>query len=235
MSRLYVGSSYMYMKLQSERLSIIASLVEQNHIFADVGTDHAHIPSYLILNGISPSGYAGDIKQGPLTVAKNNLSQHGIQDKVQLVLCDGLYGFPLDKIDDIIIAGMGGDTIIGIIDACKDISERHRIILQPMTNVPKVRSYLFDNGYNIIQERIVCEDLKIYNVLVAVKSEKLYKPSIKDVYYGVNINSPELIEKYIKYLKTKHKKHYDGLIKAKKQNTCDIALEKSVIEMLEEL
>lgn len=235
MSRLYVGSSCIHMKLQSERLNTIASLVKQNHIFADVGTDHAHIPSYLILNGVSPYGYAGDIKSGPLAVARKNLSQHGIVDKVELILCDGLSTFPLDKIDDIIIAGMGGDTIIGIIDVCKEITPRHRFILQPMTNVPKVRSYLFENGYEITEEKIVSEDLKIYNVLVAVKTDVKIKPSLKDIYFGVNINSPELVVPYVKYLKNKHKKHYDGLVKAKIQNVEDIALEKSVIDLLEEL
>ena len=235
MGRLYVGSSCIYMKLQSERLNTIASLVKQDHIFADVGTDHAHIPSYLILNGVSPYGYAGDIKKGPLAVAEKNLSQHGIENKVELVLCDGLCGFPLDKVEDIVIAGMGGDTIIGIIDVCGDITKNHRLILQPMTNVPKVRSYLFENGYDILEEKIVYEDLKIYNVIVAVKGQSAQKPSLKDIYFGVNINSPELTDTYKKYLKKKHKKHYDGLMGAKMQNTEDILLEKSIIEMLEEM
>lgn len=214
---------------------MIASLVEKGHVFADVGTDHAHIPSYLLLNGISPYGYAGDIKKGPLAVAKKNLTDHGVEDKVDLVLCDGLKGFPLNKIDDIIIAGMGGDTIIGILNECDHINEDHRLILQPMTNVSKVREYLFNNGFSVETEKIVAEDDKIYNILVSYRRKTDRETSLKDIYFGVNISSTELMDEYIDFLKKKHLNHYNGLIKAKIHNNEETELEKSIIEMLENI
>lgn len=223
------------MKLNSDRLQTIASCVRQGSVFADVGTDHAHIPSFLINSGVSQRGFAGDIKKGPLRTAETNLIQNGALDRVKLILCDGLKAFPVNEINDIIIAGMGGDMIIEILREEKRIDQSHLLILQPMTQIHKLRRYLLENGYTIVREKLAKEDERIYNIIVARKEGSQTEASLKDVYFGVNVEETETVKDYIAFLLKKHRMHLNGLKAASKQNETEIRLTEDIVDMLEVL
>ena len=74
------------------RLRAIAQQVPQGSVLADVGTDHALLPAWLLLEGRIPSAIASDLREGPLSRAKETVEQHGVADRVSLRLCDGLSG-----------------------------------------------------------------------------------------------------------------------------------------------
>ncbi|MDP4153982.1 MAG: class I SAM-dependent methyltransferase, partial [Bacillota bacterium] len=156
----------------SPRLKLIASFVRNGAFFADVGTDHAYIPAWLIENGISEGGIASDVRQGPLENAQKTLLRCGAQKKVKLLLCDGI---PKECIKnaktDIIIAGMGGELICHILKDAGDI--KARLILQPMRDAPLVRAFLYENGYDITDEALTLEGEKLYDVMTAQKSESV--------------------------------------------------------------
>ncbi|HOH87118.1 class I SAM-dependent methyltransferase, partial [Ruminococcus sp.] len=118
------------------RLKKIAELVSGNGIAVDVGTDHAYLAAELINSGKCSRVIASDVKEGPLDSARNTVDKYGIQDKVELVLSDGLENVSLDGVSDVVIAGMGGETIADIIGAVKiDSIDKMSIrwVLQPMT------------------------------------------------------------------------------------------------------
>ena len=152
------------MQTLSERLKIIASFVPKGTAVTDVGTDHGYLPAALCLSGDYKSVTATDVREKPLQNAKKNLEKLSVKG-VDLVLCNGLMDVPEKKAETVIIAGMGGDVISGIIDRCP-YKTKPLFILQPMTAAGVLREYLAKNGFCVLRETAVCENSKIYSVMV---------------------------------------------------------------------
>ena len=152
------------------RLKKIAELVSGNGTAVDVGTDHAHLAAELITSGRCSKVIASDVKEGPLESARNTVERYGIQDKVELILSDGLEKVPLEGVSDIIIAGMGGETIAEIIEqAVRDDMKYEDMhwILQPMTKPEVLRKRLYETGFIIRGEYAVEDGDKMYLIIDA--------------------------------------------------------------------
>lgn len=151
------------------RLLAVAELVRPGSVTADIGADHGHLICYLVGEGISPRGFACDINAGPLDACAKTVARHGLEDKVTLYRTDGLKGLPLEEIDDIIIAGMGGELIAKILsEAPSARKQRLSFILQPMTKAGRLRSSLYRMGYAIEREVAVRAGGNLYTVMRAV-------------------------------------------------------------------
>ncbi|MBQ4528849.1 MAG: SAM-dependent methyltransferase [Clostridia bacterium] len=184
----------------SPRLSKIAELIPRGSIVADVGTDHAYIPVYCFINNISPKAFAMDVNKGPLERAKANLEKYGFQDRAELRLSDGLEKLQKGEADVIVIAGMGGLLIRDIIDrGCSAIDSNTQLLIQPMIAPVELRDYLFASGYDIINEYVVREENKFYNIFSVKKGEA--EANDFNRYVGKNLaeNSPETIDDYLEY------------------------------------
>jgi len=155
------------MKL-SKRLAALVDYVPQGAVVADIGTDHGFVPIYLLQEGISPSAIAGDIKEGPLSSADKAVVEAQLEDKIDLRLGDGLSILRPGEAGVIIIAGMGGSTIKEILEKGQEVLARvNRLILQPMVAAGQLRLWLVDNGWNIVDETLVAEEERIYEIIVA--------------------------------------------------------------------
>ena len=151
-----------------KRLEAIASRVRRGCRLADIGTDHAYLPIYLMQRGISERVIAADINESPLAVAAQNINKANLQDKIALRLGSGLSVLAPDEVDDIVIAGMGGELIANLLaDAPFIRSSQYRLILQPMSRPEKLREFLLANGFAIENEEIICQGDKLYNVMQA--------------------------------------------------------------------
>lgn len=151
----------------SPRLGLIAGLVEQGSVVADVGTDHGYVPVWLLQNGIVTHAVATDIHAGPLARAKQIAANYGLLQSIRLVLCDGLQGVSPHEVDTVVIAGMGGETMISILEAAPWTRTDTRLILQPQSKQPELRAWLYDHGYRITGEHLVWDAGKLYAVLTA--------------------------------------------------------------------
>lgn len=166
------------------RLSLCASFVRQNSRVADIGTDHAYLPVWLCKKGISPSALACDIGREPLQNALKTIAAYNASDKVQARLCNGLSQVAEDEADDIIIAGMGGETIAKIIAGWKFAKDKNkRFILQPMTRSDELIAFLYENGFEILQQ-ICCKERKAYTVILAAFTGKSFEISREFTYLG---------------------------------------------------
>ena len=173
----------------SIRLKAVADLVTPGLRLADIGTDHAYIPIYLVEQQIIPSAIAMDINKGPLGRAETNIKEHGLDQKIQTRLSDGLERLDLNEADTMIAAGMGGALVIKILSAKEEVTENLKeLILQPQSEIWKVREYLSTKGYRIIDEKMVIDDGKYYTAMKAVKGEAAYNRA--ELEYG-----PILLEK----------------------------------------
>ena len=150
----------------SKRLEAAASFSRRGARFADVGTDHAYLPIYLYTTQGS-RGVASDINVGPTERAQANVVAFGAKNDIEVLRTDGLHGIEKYFPDDIFILGMGGELIVKIISEAQWLKdEKKRLVLQPMTHPETVRKYLYDNGFDIIDELIIKDD-KIYQIICA--------------------------------------------------------------------
>ncbi|MBO5420547.1 MAG: SAM-dependent methyltransferase [Clostridia bacterium] len=150
------------LKLKS-RLNMAARMVRKGSRLADIGTDHAYLPTALILDGTVPCAIAADLRKGPLENAEATVKQYGIAEKVQLRLSDGLQCINQSEVDDIVVAGMGGILISEILEAAPWVkSENIQLILQPQSHDEVLRKWLWDNGFEIKKEEACFEDGKTY-------------------------------------------------------------------------
>ena len=150
----------------SDRLFRVASYVEQGAVPVDVGTDHAYVPIYLLQNSVSPRAYATDNRPGPLKNAGYDAKKYGVEDRLVLYLCDGLALCDPECLDTVIIAGMGGETMIHILEQTPWTLEK-RLILQPQSKLCELRRYLASNGLSIQDAALAADTGKLYEVWLA--------------------------------------------------------------------
>lgn len=159
----------------SKRLRAVAELVPDDSFIADIGTDHGYIPIFLMREGRIRGAVAADINRGPLRRAQCHIKESGLEDKIKVRLSDGLKEIAPGEADTMIVAGMGGGLVIRILEDGKDTAASlKRCILQPQSEVEKVRRYLTAHGWAVEAEDMVEEDCKFYPMMRVVKgtSEK---------------------------------------------------------------
>lgn len=152
----------------NKRLQLISEYIEDGKGIIDVGTDHGYLPIYLAENNYKGNIIASDINHDPLNKAINNAKASGAEQKIRFLLCDGLKDCPKEDIDTIVIAGMGGDMIVKILDAAEwCLSPMYKLIVQPMSKQEILRYWLVYNGFEIMDEELVSENGTIYQILTA--------------------------------------------------------------------
>lgn len=168
------------------RLRMVADLVPAGARLADVGTDHAYLPAALVLEGKIPAAIAADLRQGPLGRARATVRDCGLFGKIAFRLCDGLSGIGPGEIDAAVIAGMGGETIAGILAAAPWTREWDiPLVLQPMSSMPDLRAWLGENGYWIVTERLAREGELLYTALL-VRAGEMPPLSPAELWAGKN-------------------------------------------------
>ncbi|MGN0620993.1 MAG: Nif3-like dinuclear metal center hexameric protein [Porcipelethomonas sp.] len=167
------------MIILDKRLSVCAEMVGGKGIVCDVGTDHAYLASYLVESGKCSRVIASDINDGPLKFAEQTLNKYGIEG-VTLVKSDGLENISGEDVSDIVIAGMGGETICDILGKA-DWIKNVNLVLQPMTRAGHLRKWLYANGFEIVREEAVSHERFVYSV-------------IRAAYTGVRVSIGQVME-----------------------------------------
>ena len=185
----------------SKRLELVASFVPQGAILLDVGSDHAYLPIELVERGQIEGAIAGEVVEGPYQSAVKNVEAHGLKEKIQVRLANGLAAFEeADQVSVITIAGMGGRLISRILEEGLDkLANVERLILQPNNREDDLRIWLQDNGFQIVAESILEEAGKFYEI-VGVDAGQM-KLSASDVRFGPFLSkevSPVFVQKWQK-------------------------------------
>lgn len=150
----------------SKRLQAVADLVTAGCRVADIGTDHAYIPIALVQEGRIPGAVAMDVNAGPLERARIHVAENHLEEKIELRLSDGLAALRPGEADSVVIAGMGGGLIIRILtEGAQTVRKVKECILQPQSEIEKVRAFLLEEGFLFIQEDMVVDDGKYYPMM----------------------------------------------------------------------
>ena len=150
------------------RLHAIAAQVGSCHGMADIGTDHAFLPVWLIQNNRINYAVAGDVQPGPLEAAKRSVREAGLEPAIAVRLGNGLQVVAPGEVDVAVIAGMGGPTIREILESSPTVvGKLRRIVCQPMIGAAILRKWFLENGWEIIDEDLVMEDGRLYEIVVA--------------------------------------------------------------------
>ena len=180
------------MSVLNKRLLLAANMLNEGKAVADIGTDHAFLPIYIIKQKIADKVIACDIAEGPLSVASENIKKYKLEDKIELRLADGLKGIKPNECNQITICGMGGETIADIITAAEWVkSPNVTLILQPMSCDDRLREYLVTNGFEIEKEKAVISQGRVYTVMRVVYSKEPQKRDIAFKYIGKLLDTPD--------------------------------------------
>lgn len=168
----------------SPRLQAVAELVTPGARLADVGTDHGRLPVWLVCQGIVPQAVATDLRSGPLSRGQALAERWAVSDRVVFRLCDGLSAVDPSEAEVVTIAGMGGETIAGILHSTPWTGEgQRRYILQPMSGMDGLRRYLSDHGFSVETELLVPEGETLY-VILLVKPGKMQPFTQGEIWVG---------------------------------------------------
>ena len=206
-----------YKKLQLQpRLQLLADLVPDGSRLADIGTDHGYLPVRLLQDGRIPSAIAADVGREPLQHAVRTAEEYGVAG-IDFRLCDGLRGVSPQEADTIVIAGMGGETMIHILSAADWTKEpnRYTLLLQPMTKTRELRRWLSDNGYRFTAERLVWDKDFLYPVMVVTGGQQSISETEQE--YGVCLADDPLYGEFLDRQIAKLQRAAEGKCRSEKE------------------
>lgn len=222
------------------RLKLIYDMINTCDILSDIGTDHALIPAYALLNGRCKKALACDVKPGPLERAERTRRKYMLENSMELRMGSGLVPVSEREADVIVMAGMGGILITELIHESINVARKANcILIQPMTNQEIIRPFLWKNGFEIINEGLAQEGNKLYEVIltrytgIQRNDWKRIHELIGDVL--IRNNDPlfkDLIKEHIR----KQKKAVNGLKSAKATfDAHKIEMEEKLLQELTDL
>ena len=158
----------------SKRLSIIYSFIDEGSSVVDVGCDHGYLLIELAKNNKSTNLLGVENKLGPFSTLKKNIKLNNLDDKINISLSDGISNVD-SSFDTLVIAGMGSDNIMGIIERNKDkLSLFNTIIIDSHTETEKIRRYFVKKYYKISNEKIIKDNKIVYEIIKFVKGKANY-------------------------------------------------------------
>ena len=199
-----------------KRMLAVAALVDKSKVLADIGCDHAYISINLIENGKVDRIIASDLREGPLNIANENIKLTDFGEKIETRLCSGLEGYEAGEVDTILISGMGGMLVREILSNGREVVEAaDTLILEPQSDLRVVRAYLREIGFLIVDEEMLKESGKYYQIIKAVKRETKQELSYEIEIMAEDEFGPVLIKKKHPILKEfllRRRKHFENLL-----------------------
>ncbi len=181
----------------SKRMKAVASMVSKGNVLADIGTDHGYVPIALVQQKRIPRAIAMDVNVGPLQRATEHIAMCQLEDYIETRLSDGVEGLRENEADSILIAGMGGELVIHILTAGEEVCRLAKeLILQPQSELRKVRKFLREHKYKIIDEDMVLEEGKYYPMMkvIPVEEDSFWEDKPEDIIIPCDMYGPILLK-----------------------------------------
>ena len=193
------------------RLKAAAEMVKPGRVVADIGTDHAYLPAWLLLNGVAPYVIACDIGEMPLRNAAQTVRIYHLTGKIDLRVSDGLQNVRPEEYGAVTVCGMGGTLIAEILEKAALPQDVH-LVLQPMTHVEDVRAWLCRNGFVIGREVCVRDAGRVYCCMAAEPGNEPRRDEPGYWYFGTLTGATEEERFFLKKTFDRVKKRADSLV-----------------------
>ncbi|MCR5737610.1 MAG: class I SAM-dependent methyltransferase [Eubacterium sp.] len=214
----------------SKRLKAVADMVTPGLTAADIGTDHAYVPIYLIEHEISPKVYAMDINEGPIRMAIANVENEGYEEQIVVAQANGMQKLEAGQVESVVIAGMGGELIVQILKDSKVNDSVQEFILSPHKNPEILRKYLNENGYLISEEQMLQDGGKYYVIMKVVHGEEP-QFSEEELLFGRKLmeQKDEVLKEYLTLRKEKFEQILD---RARKNDSADVEVIQKTVDQI---
>jgi len=183
----------------SKRLKFIADKVKENSNVLDVACDHGLLAIYLEKEK-NCKVIASDIKKSAIEGALVNKDK--FYSNVEFFVADGLDKLNGD-IDTVIIAGLGSQTVIEILDT--DLKNVNTLIVSVQKDLEDFRRFIHTKGFKI--EESLVFDKRYYNVFYLTKGREKY--SNIEYKYGKNLIDNKENINYFKDLQKRYENRED--------------------------
>jgi len=210
-----------------KRLAALAAFIPHGSIAADIGTDHAYLPIFLIEKEICLFVIATDLREGPYQSAAHKIKEHALEARIGLRLGDGLKTLQPGEVEILVLAGMGGNTIRGILaESPQTLAGINRLVLQPMTDAGDLRVWLAANGWKIADEELVEDDGRIYVIIAAEPGcEVTSDPVLLELGPRLLEKGSPLLERHLDSFTVKYERVLAGLALAQSTAAREKAME----------
>lgn len=198
------------------RLQLLADMVPEGCRLADVGTDHGYLPVYLLQRRRIRGAVAADVGAEPLAHARRTAEAYGVEG-IDFRLCDGLRDIAPDEVDTVVIAGMGGETIIHILESAP-WTRGCTLLLQPQTKIELLRAWLREHGYAADAERLVEDKGKLYLVL-SIRGAEPGTASVLEQYGGFCLEGDPLYGAYLTRQIARLRRRAEGIRESRGEET----------------
>jgi len=221
----------------SDRLQAIADYIENGAVVIDIGTDHGFLPVYLVQNGLADRVIASDISMGSLESARGSARKHGVSDMITFTIASGLSGVDESMVDTVVVAGLGGESIAGILaEAPWTKSRGIRLVLQPQSKTGELCSFLRDSGYTLKGAKLTLDNDRIYVVLLVNGggSDSTLEPELELIARLLHSGDP-LLGVYLDGLIAISRKKLNGMKNSKVPEILEAALKLSTYLSMKEV
>ena len=168
----------------SKRMETVISMVTKGNRVADIGTDHGYVPIALVQRKWIKKAIAMDVRKGPLQKAMDNIQAYHMDEQIETRLSDGMEKLEAGEADTIIIAGMGGELMARILrDGARVLDSVQEVIVQPQSEIYKVRMQLHQMGFQIVEEKMLIDEGKYYTAMKAIKGRECCDNEVQ-YYFG---------------------------------------------------
>ena len=219
--------------LLDARLRLAADLVRPGAHFADIGTDHAALPLALLTEGRILDAVAADVAEGPLGRARENVRGTGYEDRISLILANGLCGMEDLGLTDIAVCGMGGELIATILREAPFVQTPSvRLVLQPMTRADVLRRYLAAAGFAVLAERYAVSAGRAYLCLLSSFDGRVREVDEIAAVLGTRaLRDARDREAFLQYLKTR-KHEVEARLRGKREGGVDTRDDETLLEAI---
>lgn len=205
------------MTILLKRLQAVADMIISNKKLADIGADHAYLSLYVIENNLAPAVVIGELGDGPYQRSRQAVQAGRLAQKISVRQGDGLEVLAEGEVSTVVLAGMGGDTIVEILSRDKQKARSfERYVFQPMSKAGVLRQFLAEHGWPVIEEVLIWENEKYYQVIASEPGQKPYQLSALETELGRDILKcdDEIKRDYLTLYLNKYRRVYAGLHKS---------------------
>lgn len=197
------------METLPKRLAAVAALIPSGKVVADIGTDHGFLPVFLVKKGIAPRVIASDIHRGPFQKALNYVHFEGLEENIEIRLGNGLDILSPGEAQVVVIAGLGGHTLVDILAAGSEVLQTvETLVLNPATHQNIVRQWLVTNGWCLMDEDLVEDQGRLYQIILTCQGQQPEAKNWTELQYDIG---PIIVRKrhplLKEYLERKLKKY----------------------------